>query len=210
MVEFTRGYVKICGVTTLGDANAVIDAGATGIGFIFAPSPRQLSFERAMALSAATVGRALRTAVFRNNDNAFILNALDVVDVEIVQIHGPLDAQLLTVLRERGLAVVKALPIASGEFYAFDESSVDAVMIDNTEPGSGVAHSWDELSVRPFSVPVIAAGGLNADNVASTIALTGAWGVDTASGVESSPGVKGRDQVRAFIDNARAAYAETT
>jgi phosphoribosylanthranilate isomerase len=57
-------------------------------------------------------------------------------------------------------------------------------------------------------VPVIAAGGLNADNVAATIALTGAWGVDTASGVEQSPGVKDRDQVKRFVDNARAAFAQ--
>lgn len=210
MVEFARGYVKICGVTTLGDANAVIDAGATGIGLIFAASPRQLSLERAMAICAATKGRALRTAVFRNNDNTFILNALDVVDVEIVQIHGPLDGELLKRLRQRGVAIVKALPIESDEFYDFDESTVDAVMIDNAEPGSGIAHSWDELTERSFSVPVIAAGGLNAGNVASIIALTGAWGVDTASGVESSPGVKDRDEVRAFVDSARTAYATET
>jgi phosphoribosylanthranilate isomerase len=208
VTEFNRGHVKICGVTTLGDANAVIDAGATSIGFILASSPRQLSIERALALSAATEGRTIRTAVFRDNHNAFILNALDVIDVEVVQVHGPLDDALVAALRERGLAIVKALSIESDEFYDFDESAVDAVLIDGAIPGSGVAHSWEELASRSFRVPVIAAGGLNADNVAATIALTGAWGVDTASGVEQSPGVKDRDQVKRFVDNARAAFAQ--
>lgn len=206
MVEFTKGYVKICGITTLGDANAVINAGATSLGFILAESPRQLSLERALALCAATEGRTDRTAVFRDNEDDFVLHALDVIDVEVVQIHGPLDNVLLAALRERGLAIVKALPIDSDEFYCFDESTVDAVLIDGMAPGSGVAHSWEELSARNFRVPVIAAGGLNAGNVAATIALTGASGVDTASGVESSPGVKDRDQVKRFIDNARAAF----
>ncbi len=206
MVEFTRGHVKICGVTTLGDANAVIGAGATSVGFILAKSPRQLSLERALALCEATKGRTIRTAVFRDNTRDFVLHALDVIDVEVVQFHGPLDHALVAALRARDLAIVKALSIESDEFDNFDESTVDAVLIDGASPGSGAAHSWEGLATRNFSVPVIAAGGLNADNVATAIALTGAWGVDTASGVESSPGVKDRDQVKRFITIARAAF----
>lgn len=208
MTEFLRGHVKICGVTTLVDANAVIDAGATSIGFnLAARSPRKLSLERAMALCAATMGRTVRWAVFRERDNDFIVDSLDVIDVEVVQLHDELDDELAAALHERGVAIVKALAIGTDEFYDFDERTVDAVLVDGAVPGSGVVHSWEALASRNFSVPVIAAGGLNADNVASTISLTGAWGVDTASGVESSPGVKDRDQLRAFVDNARAAFA---
>jgi phosphoribosylanthranilate isomerase len=211
VTEFTRGHVKICGVTTLGDANAVVDAGATSIGFNLAPvSPRRLSLERALALSAATKGRILRVGIFGESDDAFILNALDVIDFEAVQLHGPLNDALLKALRERNVSIVKALSIESDEFYDFDERTVDAVLIDGAAPGSGVAHSWEELASRPFSVPVIAAGGLNADNVAATIALTGAWGVDSASGVELSPGVKDRELVKSFVDNAREAFAKET
>lgn len=210
MTEITRGHVKICGVTTLGDANAVIAAGATSIGLILAKSPRQLSLERALALSAATKGRILRTAVFRDNDEAFIVHALNVIDVDVVQVHGPLPDTLRDEIRRRGSLVVKALAIESDEFYDFDEREVDAVLIDGSSPGSGVAHSWEELGARSFSVPVIAAGGLTPDNVAATIALTGAWGVDTASGTELSPGVKDRDKVQRFVDQARAAFIQET
>jgi phosphoribosylanthranilate isomerase len=211
VIEFTRGHVKICGVTTLGDANAVIDAGATSIGFNLAPSsPRRLSLERALALSAATKGRIVRCAIFGESDDDFILNALDVIDIDVVQLHGPLDETLLTALRERRVSIVKALSIESDEFYDFDDSAVDAVLIDGAQPGSGVAHSWQELASRSFSVPVIAAGGLNVDNVAATIALTGAWGVDAASGVEQSPGVKDRELVKSFVENARRAFGEET
>lgn len=210
MTEITRGHVKICGVTTLGDANAVIAAGATSIGLILAKSPRQLSLERALALSAATKGRILRTAVFRDNDEAFIVHALNVIDVDVVQVHGPLPDTLRDEIRRRGSLVVKALAIESDEFYDFDEREVDAVLIDGASPGCGVAHSWEELGARSFSVPVIAAGGLTPDNVAATIALTGAWGVDTASGTELSPGVKDRDKVQRFVDQARAAFIQET
>ena len=205
---FASNLVKICGVTTLGDANAAIDAGANAIGFILAKSPRQLSFERALALAAATSGRIVRTVVFDDSDDAFILSALDVIDADVVQIHGELRQELLSALRARDLKVVKALAIGSEEFFTFDARSVDAVLVDGARPGSGETHSWADLAQRSFGVPVIAAGGLTSENVRAVIATTGAWGVDTASGVESSPGVKDRVVMRQFIETAHRAFDE--
>ena len=204
----TPFLVKICGVTTLGDANAAIDAGANAVGLILATSPRQLSLDRALAIAEATKGRTLRTLVFRDNDDAFIGDAVDLIDADIVQIHGPLSDALLANLRAHHLQVVKALSIASDEFYEFDEGRVDAVLVDGATPGSGRSHSWEELSERTFDVPVIAAGGLNETNVAGVIASTPVWGVDSASGVESSPGVKDRERLHPFIENARGAFEE--
>ena len=117
------------------------------------------------------------------------------VEPDAVQLHGPLSDDLHRRLRARGVSIVKALSIGSDEFYSFDERAVDAVMVDGATPGSGVAHSWEELATRSFSVPVIAAGGLSDRNVADVIAETGVWGVDSASGVESAPGVKDRDLI---------------
>lgn len=203
---FETNLVKICGVTTLGDANAAIAAGANAIGLIMAKSPRQLSLDRALALAAATKGQIVRAIVFRDNDGAFIQRTLDVVDADVVQIHGDLAEGLLKELRARNLTVVKALAIGSNEFFEFDETSVDAVLVDGARPGSGEPHSWDGLVERSFAVPVIAAGGLTSDNVASVITETGAWGVDTASGVESAPGVKDRTLMHEFIANARRTF----
>jgi phosphoribosylanthranilate isomerase len=205
--EFTTtSFVKICGLTTLGDAHAAIDAGADAIGLILATSPRQLTLDRAFAIAESTTGRALRTLVFRYNDDDFVRQALDFINVDAVQIHGPLSGALLEHFRERPLHVIKALSIATDEFYDFDETQVDAVLVDGATPGSGQSHSWEELSERTFNVPVIAAGGLNDANVAKVINENAVWGVDSASGVESSPGVKDRARLIRFVDTAREAF----
>ncbi len=209
MTSLDRPFlIKICGVTTLGDANAAIDAGASAIGLILATSPRQLTLERAFAIAAGTKDRVLRTLVFRDNDDDSILQALDLIDADVVQIHGRLSESLLADLRSRDVRVVKALSIDGDEFSYFDDALVDAVLIDGSSPGSGESHSWAELSERPFSVPVIAAGGLNDSNVADVIARTGVWGVDVSSGVESAPGVKDRDQLSLFTERARGAFED--
>lgn len=211
MTDFDApSFIKICGVTTLVDANAAIDAGADAVGFILATSPRQLTLERAWAISEATQGRVLRTLVFRDHDDEFIRGALERVDADAVQIHGPLSEELKAHLRERKLRIIKALSIASDEFYDFDEDRVDAVLVDGAMPGSGEHHSWEELSERTFDVPIIAAGGLRESNVATVITTTRVWGVDSASGVESSPGVKDRERMTAFVDNARQAFRDRT
>ena len=184
-------FIKICGVTTLGDANAAIDAGASAVGLILATSPRQLSLDRALAIAEATNGRTLRTLVFHDNSDDFIRNAVDLIDAELIQIHGPLSDALLAHLRDRHRLVIKALSIASDEFYDFAED-----------------HSWEELSERSFDVPIIAAGGLNETNVAQVIDTFSVWGVDSASGVESSPGIKDRGRLHDFIENARGAFLE--
>jgi phosphoribosylanthranilate isomerase len=204
----TPFFVKICGVTTLGDANAAIEAGANAIGLILATSPRQLSLDRALAIAESTKGRVLRTLVFRDHDDDFVREALDLVDADIVQFHGALSDELLEDLRERDLLIIQALSIGSDEFYDFPDGRVDAVLVDGATPGSGESHSWEELSERTFDVPVIAAGGLDESNVTSVIAATGVWGVDSASGVESSPGVKDRERLINFVANARGAFHE--
>jgi phosphoribosylanthranilate isomerase len=207
VTEITDPYfIKVCGVTTLGDANAAIDAGASAIGLILATSTRQLSVERALAIAEATRGRTLRTLVFRDNDDQFILDTLEEIDADIVQIHGLLSDALLGRLREKDVTVIKAVAIGSEEFFDVLDRRVDAVLVDGATPGSGVAHSWEGLRERTFDVPVIAAGGLDGMNVGDVIAHLGVWGVDSASGVESSPGVKDRARLTNFVENARDAF----
>ena len=209
MTDFDAvNFVKICGVTSLGDANAAIDAGASAIGLNLATSSRHLSLDRALAIAEATRGRVLRTLIFFDNDDAFIVEAVDLIGADAVQIHGPLSDELLGQLRQRDLRVIKALAIGTDDFYGFKDGIVDAVLVDGATPGSGENHSWDELGERSFEVPVIAAGGLNDVNVKNVIANTAVWGVDSASGVESSPGIKDRERMRRFVTNAHDAFRE--
>jgi phosphoribosylanthranilate isomerase len=202
----TPFFVKICGVTTLGDANAAIEAGASAIGLNLATSPRHLSPERALAIAEATKGRIQRVLIVFDNEDEEIIELVELIEPDSVQIHGALSDELLVKLRKQGVGVIKALSIASDEFYDFDETRVDAVMVDGATPGSGESHSWEELSERRFTVPVIAAGGLSDTNVAEVIESLSVWGVDSASGVETSPGVKDREKVERFVSNARGAF----
>ncbi len=190
------------------DARLVRDAGADALGVIFATSKRQVDVARARDIVVASEG-LVRVGVFRDNAPAFVLDAAMGSGVDVVQIHGPLDDALLEQLRRQGLGVIKALAIASDDFSTFDDSRVDAVLVDGVEPGSGDAHSWEELSSRRFVVPIIAAGGLTVDNVANVIARVQPWGADVATGVESSPGEKDVELVTSFVNLARSAYVTT-
>ena len=208
MVELPeRGFVKICGVTNVDDARAVLSSGASALGLIFAASPRQVTREQARGVVEATNGDLLRSAVFRDDESEFILDTVRDLNVEMVQIHGNLNKELLAALRASGLLIVKALDIEGDEFSTFDETLVDAVLVDGPRPGSGTAHSWERLVERRFRVPLIAAGGLSPFNVADTILVTNSWGVDCASGVEVSPRKKDHGLVNDFVANARQAFA---
>ena len=209
MAEFAGpSYIKICGVTRLEDVETVVASGADALGLILAQSPRQLSVEAAKPLADAARGRVFVSTVFRGREDDFILGAANALDVDVVQVHGPLSEALLEGLRSDGRLVVKTLAIDSDEFLDFDDALVDAVLIDGPTPGSGRTHSWDRLVERHFRVPVIAAGGLAPTNVADTVRCTGVWGVDVATGVESTPGVKDHTLVRQFVENARRALEE--
>ncbi len=201
-------FVKICGVTSVDDALAIHASGATALGLILATSTRQVSIVRARDIANATEGLILRAAVFRNDPTDFVCEVVDETGVEIVQIHGHLKADLLTALRRRDVTVVKALALGEKDFGDFDEGTVDAVLVDGPIPGSGEGHAWTELLSRRFNVPVIAAGGLSPSNVASVIEAVRPWGVDVATGVESSPGVKDLSLVTSFVELARKSFMQ--
>jgi phosphoribosylanthranilate isomerase len=192
-------FVKICGVTRIDDVEDTISAGADAFGLILASSPRQISLKTAANLALAAENRIDVVAVFRDQVDQWILDAIDDVGPNVVQLHGPLSDGLHDGIRQRDVQLVKALVIGSEDFTSFDECLVDAVLIDGPRPGSGVAHSWEALARRTFRVPVI---------VASEIALSMAWGVDTASGVETALGLKDPTLVRRFVENARRAFVD--
>lgn len=209
MAEFSRGHlIKICGVTTLTDAELVVAAGADALGLIVAESSRQVSLGLATSIADATRGAILRALVFRDNSEEFIAECVERINPDIVQVHGHLSESLCASLQRDGRLVVKALAIGSPEFTTFDERLVDAVLVDSPTPGSGETHSWTPLENRRFDRPLIAAGGLTPDNVIATIRSVRPWGVDCASGVESSAGVKDPTLVARFVENARMGFKQ--
>lgn len=186
----------------------IITAGADALGLILAQSARRVSRESAQSICVAIEGEVLRTLVFRENSEDYILESIKRIDADVVQVHGPLSVELAAELHARGLKIVKALAIASDEFHSFDDAIVDAVLLDGPVPGSGQTHSWGALGERSFSKPYIVAGGLKPGNVIETIGLTHPWGVDCASGVEESPGIKDPTLVSKFIKNARQGFSQ--
>ncbi len=205
MIDLTdRAHlVKICGVTSVGDAAIVLDAGADALGVVLAASPREVDVERAAAIADFVGERAIRVGVFRGRGDDVIRRALDAVALDAVQLHDPVSVSLHEELRERGIAVIAVLAVGATVHDEVDEERADAILVDGPSPGSGRAHTWSPLAGRRFRRPLIVAGGLSAANVARVLGETGAWGVDAASGTESSPGRKDPAAVRDFVQAAR-------
>ena len=201
---FSREFVvKVCGVTTPEDARAVAAAGADAVGAILCTSPRRVDAARARAVFAAA-GIA-SVAVARSDEPDSLAAALD-AGPAIVQVHGPIPDEYLAELRSRGLGVIRALAHDDPGFADFDDRPVDALLVDGSTPGSGRPHSFFALLSRPFLRPVAAAGGLTPETVGPVVERFDVWGVDVATGVEASPGVKDHARVAEFVRAARAAY----
>jgi phosphoribosylanthranilate isomerase len=203
---------KICGLKTPETLLAATDAGAAYVGFnFFATSPRSVSIEQARDLAIDVPMGIAKVGLVVDADDALLQAILDVVPIDIIQLHGQETPERVSEVRFKfGLPVMKALGIAGAsdvekiDLYA---SVADLLLIDAKAPkdgplpgGNGVAFDWRLIANRRWSVPWMLAGGLTADNVAEAIALTGATQVDVSSGVESAPGVKDIARIKAFLE----------
>jgi len=217
-------WIKICANTSLEDARVAVDAGADALGFIFAPSTRRITAERAAAITAHLPDSIEKFGVFVDTALDEIISTVRTSGLTGVQLHSASGADAPARLRTalgpalRILRVVHFGPEAAdqAQTYAADPN-VDAVLVDSRTAtavgGTGIAFDWDEANRTIFGsggAHLIAAGGLSPENVAEAIALLKPWGVDVASGVEAAPGRKDPDKVRAFIARARAAFDVTS
>jgi phosphoribosylanthranilate isomerase len=209
--------VKICGITSPDAIDAATGAGAVYGGLVFHPrSPRFVALDQARALAERMRGRLKSVALITDMDDAAIAALVNTVAPDFLQLHGSETVQRTADIRARiGVAVIKALPVAdSADLAAADEYEkvADMLMFDARPPkgaerpgGHGAAFDWRILSGRAFRKPWFLAGGLDPDNVARAIELSGAKQVDVSSGVESADGVKDGARIAAFIDAARSA-----
>lgn len=203
--------VKICGLRTLADVQAVADAGAAYFGLNFFPkSPRYVTLALARELAlAAPVGLA-KVALTVDADNATLDAITEAMPLDMLQLHGHESPDRVAEVRARyGLPVMKVVGVADESDLAalFDHSTIaDQLMIDAKPPkgaplpgGNGLTFDWRLIAGRRWLRPWMLAGGLTAQNVAEAVRLTGARQVDLASGVESSPGVKDPAMIYAFM-----------
>lgn len=183
--------VKVCGITRREDAQVAAEAGASAIGFIFYPqSPRCIAPERAAAL-----GEGLdlwKVGIFVDETPAAIEAVMRAAHLDVAQVYGggaPVGAR-----------VWKAFRVADS-FDGLLSEDAEAVFLDSAKNGL----SFDWSLARGAAAKVIVAGGLDALNVAAAIDAAQPWGVDASSKLESAPGIKDHDKVRAFVKAAREA-----
>ena len=209
----TSVRVKICGLTTETAFDAAVTSGADWLGFVFfPPSPRFVTPARAATLSARLAGGAPRVGLFVNPTEAAIAEVLESVPLDVLQIYGAVDP---AALRARfGRAVWRAAGVSAATDLPRALADADALLIDAkppkdaTRPG-GNARPFDWSIMRGWTAPGpwLLAGGLTVANVSEAIRLTRASAVDVSSGVESAPGVKDPDLIRAFVAEARRSGA---
>jgi phosphoribosylanthranilate isomerase len=183
--------VKVCGITRREDALVAAEAGASAIGFIFYPrSPRYIAPER-----AATLGEGLdllKVGIFVNETPPAIEAVMRAAHLDVAQIYG--DGA------PAGARVWKAFRVTDSLLGLLGDGA-EAVFLDSSKNGL----SFDWSLARNAGPKVIVAGGLDASNVAAAINAAKPWGVDASSKLESAPGIKDHDKLRAFVKAAREA-----
>jgi phosphoribosylanthranilate isomerase len=217
-------WIKICGNTTLEDAQLAAQLGADAVGFVFAPSPRQVSAAQVAAITPHLPSHVERVGVF-HSCNADQIAAIAIeAGLTAIQLHGDLNLSLAQRLAEKFKGSVRIIQTLHWTIAPAKESPAaqlasqikriarrgfaDRILIDSKvgadTGGTGVAFDWEAARALFASAPnLIVAGGLNAENVAHAIAQLKPWGVDVSSGIESSPGRKDPTLLARFIQSAR-------
>ena len=195
--------VKICGLSTKGAVEAAVSAGADYIGFVFAPSKRQVTVEQAAELAKFIPSHIQKVGVFVSPSRAELLEAVDKVGLDLVQVHGRVADDLF-----------ENLPCASIQAVQVDgdghvpNSQADYLLFDAPVAGSGQTFDWGQLDTTELSQPFFIAGGLNEDNVEEAIQHFTPYAVDVSSGVETD-GQKNHEKIRRFIERVKNGISRT-
>ncbi|WP_367716820.1 phosphoribosylanthranilate isomerase [Nitratireductor sp. GISD-1A_MAKvit] len=209
--------VKICGLKTDETVAAALNGGASHIGFIFFDkSPRHVEPETAANLRKAALGRAQAVAVTVNADDAELDAIVSAVQPDILQLHGGESPERVAEVKARyGLPVMKAFAIREAtdlERIVAYRGIADRFLFDAKPPkgselpgGNGVSFDWQLLTDLDDKVDYMLSGGLNAANIGTALKAVSPRGIDISSGVESAPGEKDPELIRAFFAAVRRA-----
>ena len=195
--------VKICGLSNIEAVETAVSAGADYIGFVFAPSKRQVTVEQAIELVKFIPSHIQTVGVFVSPSRAELLEAVDKVGLDFAQVHG----QVVDKLFEN-------LPCGSIQAVQIDEggdvpnSQADYLLFDAPVAGSGQTFDWGRLDTTELAQPFFIAGGLNEDNVARAIQYFSPFAVDVSSGVETD-GQKDHEKIRRFIERVKNGISRT-
>ncbi len=218
-------FIKICANTNLDDARLAAELGVDAVGFVFAPSKRQVTAEQVAAITRELPEGLGKVGVFTSTDAVEILAAAKVAGLTAVQVHSAFDPKLVSDLDAGSggrLRVLQVVDVPVGMDVeelrvlltaVLRHPYVLAALLDashgGASGGTGKSFDWERMAAVVREVQeatggrVIVAGGLQAENVGEAIAAFAPWGVDVASGVEASPGKKDPERLLAFVTAAR-------
>jgi len=199
--------IKICGIKTISDALAAMDAGADLIGFNFYPkSPRYIEVGRCRDIMSVMrkYGHMTYVGVFVNASVATICSTMETLGLSLAQLHGDETPEMVAVLNGKAFKAFRGVPPSLDGFVREEAPAllVDA-SVKGAYGGTGVIADWDRAAELARQYPLLLAGGLTPENVSEAVSQVQPWGVDVASGVESTPGEKDAGKMKAFVQAAR-------
>lgn len=216
-------WIKICGNTSLEDAMLAAEVGADALGFVFAPSPRNVTRELVAEIVPQLPPAIEKIGVFVDASFEQIEAVVSACNLTGVQLQFAASPEIRSRLRNRfglSLRILQTLhfnaAIAAQADSLASETNIDALLVDSRTAaavgGTGITFDWNAAASMLFGNPqfphkLVAAGGLTPENVSDAIAVLKPWGVDVVTGVESAPGHKDPAKVRAFVEQARTASA---
>ncbi|MBN1847593.1 MAG: phosphoribosylanthranilate isomerase [Deltaproteobacteria bacterium] len=193
--------VKICGITRLEDATEAVKLGVDALGFIFAPSPRNISPEKARDIIRSLPPFVKTVGVFVNQTTSLIRDTIDFCGLDLVQMHGDESPDQceefmpysIKVFRMKNGSVVQAIKSYHGKIRAM---LLDTYMKDKPG-GTGKTFDWDlALKAKEYGIPIILSGGLGPENIEDAVKILRPYAVDVNSGVEEGPGEKSHEMLR--------------
>lgn len=213
--------VKICGITTAANGLQAVEAGADAIGLNFFPaSPRYVTPEQADVIVSTLPNTVCRVGLFVNANLETILATAARLRLDMIQLHGDEAPEDFAGLRGQRTIAARRCPTGFDSLLSFLDCCQnldclpEAILIDGYQPGQygGTGHTadWDSVATLQSSLSgaqLILAGGLTPENVATAIHRVRPDAVDTASGVESEPGIKDPQKMGDFVTAARQAFA---
>lgn len=217
-------WVKICANTNVDDAQLAASFGADAVGFVFAPSKRQVSVEQVAAITSQLPSSVEKVGVFDTTVFDEVVEGVRRAGLTMAQLHSAYQPELVARLHAQGIPIFQTMHwqtdlSAEDQIRTFAETAaaIDrqgfarAVLVDSRTPkaagGTGIAFRWSDAAavLGRMKTPVLVAGGLHPENVVEAIQTLHPWGVDVATGVERAPGQKDPEKLRSFLVRAKEA-----
>lgn len=197
-------FVKICGITNEDDALLAVAMGADALGFVFAPSTRQVAAKRAHDITRRIPPEILTVGVFRDEHPKRVVDIVLQAGLKAAQLHGHESPDDVLAVSRHVHTVIKGVAAGTVDARRANAFHTDMILVDANIPGSGKVFDWSLVADLPLVPKLILAGGLTPDNVAAGIEAVAPWGVDVSSGVEASEGRKDPMKMKRFIETAKS------